>query len=125
MTAYPDNAEILLKINTVRVGLVLSCRERRTVELQAVGAINQNTAVTLVPTTERYVITLRRIIPDGALLANGMNTETLHSFMLDIVTNGKTVRYTGCEFASLTTLCEADISVIEEAEIHAVARRIL
>lgn len=125
MAVYPDKGKLVVSINGVRIGLVLFYRESRSIDLQHIGAVGENTATVIFPTTRHYAVTLRRLLPDGVLLAKTMDSDALDGFTLDIEINGTTVRYERCEFASVTTSCEADNCLIEEAEIHAATRIIM
>ncbi len=118
----PSVPSLSLEINGSPVGLVHDFREQMTVEVTAAAARGSNLPAGLHPGAVRYRVQLNRVLLDNALLTDGITPYGLHNFTLSIVGQSKTVRFTGCEFTSVTVRCEAGASLIEEAELMACSR---
>lgn len=114
-----------LKINDALIGLVHDFREQMTVEVTAAAARGSNLPSGLHPGSVRYRVQLNRVLLDNLLLSDGFTPYGLHNFTLSIVGQRQTVRFTGCEFTSVTVHSEAGACVIEEAELMALNRSVI
>ncbi|MBQ6430909.1 MAG: hypothetical protein IJJ99_03415 [Oscillospiraceae bacterium] len=118
----PSVPDLSLEINGSPIGLVHDFREQMTVEVTAAAARGSNLPAGLHPGAVRYRLQLNRVLLDNALLTDGFSPYGLHGFTLSIIGQSRTVRFTGCEFTSVTVRSEAGASVIEEAELMALDR---
>lgn len=114
-----------LEINGSTVGLVHDFREQMTVEVTAAAARGSNIPAALHPGAVRYRVKLSRVILDNLNLSDGFTPYGLHGFTLSIIGLRQTVRFTGCEFTSITVHTEAGSCVIEEAELMALTRTVV
>lgn len=114
-----------LEINDAPIGLVHDFREQMTVEVTAAAARGSNLPSGLHPGSVRYRVQLNRVLLDNLLLSDGFTPYGLHNFTLSIVGQRQTVRFTGCEFTSVTAHSEAGSYVIEEAELMALNRSVV
>ena len=114
-----------LEINDAPIGLVHDFREQMTVEVTAAAARGSNLPSGLHPGSVRYRVQLNRVLLDNLLLSDGFTPYGLHNFTLSIVGQRQTVRFTGCEFTSVTVHSEAGSYVIEEAELMALNRSVV
>ena len=116
---------LLLEINGSPVGLVHDFREQMTVEVTAAAARGSNLPAGLHPGPVCYRVKLSRVLLDSLVLSDGFTPYGVHNFTLSIVGQRQTVRYTGCEFTSVTVRGEVGASLIEEAELLALERSVL
>ena len=117
--------KLSLQINGSPVGLVHDFREQMTVEVTAAAARGSNLPAGLHPGSVRYRVQLNRVLLDNLNLSDNFTPYGLHNFTLSIVGQRQTVRFTGCEFTSVTVHSEAGSSVIEEAELMALNRSVV
>lgn len=117
--------KLSLEINGAPVGLVNSYREQMTVDVTAASAFGSNLPAGLHPGKVQFRVKLNRVLLDHMLLSDGISPYGLHNFTLAIVAQRQTVRFTGCEFTSVTVRCDAGSSMIEEAELLAVSRSVV
>ncbi len=120
----PSVPALSLEINGAPVGLVHDFREQMTVEVWAAAARGSNLPAVLHAGSVRYRVRLSRVLLDNPLLSDGITPYGLHAFTLSIIGQSKTVRFTGCEFTSVTVHSEAGASMIEEAELMALDRTV-
>lgn len=111
-----------IQINGSPVGLVHDFREQMTVEVTPAAARGSNLPAVLHPGSVRYRVQLNRVLLENANLTDSFTPYGLHNFTLSIVGQRRTVRFTGCEFTSVTVHSEAGACVIEEAELMALDR---
>lgn len=111
-----------LEINGSPVGPVHDFREQMTVEVTPAAARGSNLPAALHHGSVRYRVKLSRVLLDNLNLSDGFTPYGLHGFTLSIVGLRQTVRYTGCEFTSVTVRSDAGSCVIEEAELMALNR---
>ncbi|MBQ3357032.1 MAG: hypothetical protein IJG45_07985 [Oscillospiraceae bacterium] len=125
MSSYLAAASIpplSLEINGSLIGLVNSFREQMTVEVTAAAARGSNLPSGLHPGSVRYRVKLNRVLLENPMLTDGFSPYELHNFTLSIIGPRQTVRFTGCEFTSVTVHTEAGSCLIEEAELMALDR---
>lgn len=120
--AAPSVPPLSLEVNGAPIGLVHDFREQMTVDVTAAAARGSNLPSGLHPGSVRYRVQLNRVLLDNPNLSDGFTPYGLHNFTLSIIGQRQTVRFTGCEFTSITVHSEAGSCVIEEAELMALNR---
>lgn len=120
--AIPLPGAYSVKLGTTRVGMLQSFLEQTECKTTAVRAMGENEPSTLIPGALTYRVKLKRLLLDTDALEAPQLLHSLHAFSLTLTGCGRSVRYTGCEFTSITRSCDESGRVVEEAELTAVGR---
>ena len=121
-TLIPIAPESELSINSVPLGAVCSFSEQTVGVPIAVHAIGRSLPVAVINSAVHYELRLSWILTDANVLTQTLSPHSLHGFAVKLSGGGRTVRFTGCEFTSLTVRSEVGTGTLAEAVICAASR---